>query len=215
MSWLGKLFASRKRRIIAIALVALIPLSFGTYHLVSRFYQAHVPLTAPPAEVKGSIVTLRELKEEHYIDFHNMFSDIVRKNLEFPEHITLNYTIRFLQMEQERINTGEMVAYCIFDNKDNKLIGWIDIKDKNDIDPGQLSCWVNEAYWGGGRLQEALKLITDVYFRVKPHEHDYIAHVRLWNKRSYHALKKFGLQDVGYFYEDGKASRYILEYKRK
>src|SRR5438093_1246840 len=75
--------------------------------------------------------------------------------------------------------------------------------------------WLNEGYWGGGRAQEALNLITKTYFRLKPKETSYIAHVRLWNKRGYQALKKGGFEDVGYFYEEGKAARHILEMKRK
>jgi RimJ/RimL family protein N-acetyltransferase len=103
----------------------------------------------------------------------------------------------------------------IFGNKENKLIGHIEIRDKKESDPGQLGWWINEAYWGKGYAQEALGLMTKVYFRLKPHEKSYLAHVRLWNKRGYQSLKKYGFKDLGYYYEGGKASRYILEMPRK
>jgi RimJ/RimL family protein N-acetyltransferase len=209
---------SRSRRLriaLLIAIIAFIPIGYGTYRIINHIHESTTPLTTPPKEIKGKLVTLRPLKEDYYIDYHNMFSDIVRKSLEFPEHITLGYTIRYLQDQQRKAEDGTMLLYCIFDNKSNKLIGSVEIRDKNDEDPGQLGCWVNEAYWGGGRFQEALDLITKTYFRLKPNEKSYIAHVRTWNDRSYKALTKYGLKEVGYFYEGGKPTRHILEMKRK
>ncbi len=208
--------SSRQLRIIfIIAIISLFPLGYGAYKLISYAHESWSPLTTPPQEVKGSIVTLRQLKEEYYVSFHTMFSNLVRKNLEFPEFINLGYTIRYLQDLQRRFNEGKLLLYCIFDNKDNKLIGSINIKEKSEAELGQLGWWINEAYWGGGRAQEALDLMSKTYFRLKPQEKSYIAHVRLWNKRGYLALKKNGFQDLGYFYEDGKPTRYILERKRK
>ncbi len=206
---------SQRKIIILLCCAGIVLLGYGTYHVVDSFYADTKPLTKPPLEVKGKVVTLRQLREEYYVPYHTVFSNMVRKNLEFPEYITLGYTIKYLQSELRKSQEGKMLMYCIFDNKDNKLIGSIEVRDKNDYDPGQLGCWLNEAYWGGGRIQEALKLITNTYFRLKPKEKSYIAHVRVWNKRSYKALKKFGLEDVGYFYEDGKATRYILEMRNK
>lgn len=207
----------RARRLALFALiVTLIPMGYGLYQIGTTTYTKHyAQLTTPPQEIKGNIVTLKSLKEEYYIDYHNMFSNLVRKNLEFPEVITLGYTIKYLQSEQKKAGEGKMLQYCIFDNKDNKLIGNAEIRDKNEDDPGQFGWWINEAYWGGGRAQEALDMITKTYFKLKPQEKSFIAHVRLWNKRGYQALKKYGFTDVGYFYEDGKATRHILEMKRK
>jgi RimJ/RimL family protein N-acetyltransferase len=204
-----------RRSLLIIALMsATLALAYGTYYYFIVAPQESI-LTAPPEEVKGKIVTLRALKKEYFIDYHNAFSNLVRQNLEFPEFITLDYSIRYLQDQLSKSQKGNILLYCIFDNKDNKLIGEIEIRERNEDDPGQFGWWINEAYWGGGRAQEALKLITNIYFRLKPQEKSFIAHVRLWNKRGYYSLKKFGFIDVGYFYEGGKASRYILEYRKK
>jgi RimJ/RimL family protein N-acetyltransferase len=199
--------------IIVLTLVAL-PTGYGTYRLIDTWYQATTVLTEPPEEVKGSVITLRLLKEEYFIDHHNMFSATIRQGFEFPEVITLGYTIAWLRGELQKMKEGKMVEYVIFDNKDQKLIGAVAIRELNDTDPGQQSIWINEKYWGGGRCQEAIKLITKVYFKLHPNEKRYITHIRLWNQRSYLAHKKAGLKDVGYFYEDGKATRYILEMPR-
>lgn len=170
-------------------------------------------LTERPEEIKGKIITLKKLKEEFFIDYHNMFSHTVRRGLEYPEEITLDYTIRHLRHEMKRDSAKEILQYCIFDNKENKLIGSLEIREKNDKDPGQFGCWINEAYWGGGRLQEALALITKTYFALT-NAQSFDAHVRLWNKRSYAALKKFGFKDIGFYYENGEQTRYLLEYYR-
>jgi RimJ/RimL family protein N-acetyltransferase len=208
-------FALRNRSKLLSLLIffAVISLGYGVYNIIEKLQESI--LTTPPEDVKGKIVTLRALKKEYFIDYHNAFSNIVRQNLEFPEFITLDYSIRYLQDQLSKSQKGSILLYCIFDNKDKKLIGEIEIRERNDDDPGQFGWWVNESYWGGGRAQEALKLITNIYFRLKPKEKNFIAHVRLWNKRGYYALKKFGFDDVGYFYEGGKASRYILEYRKK
>jgi RimJ/RimL family protein N-acetyltransferase len=205
---------SKRTLLIILLTVVAIPTSYGIYRLIDRWYQATAILTEPPETVKGSVITLRLFKEEYFIDYHNMFSNAARHGLAFPEVITLGYTIQYLRSELQRVREGKMLLYAIFDNKDNVLIGTIEIRELNDIDPGQEGVWLNEKYWGGGRFQEALKLITNVYFRLHPNEKRYITYVHLWNKRSYAAHKKAGLKDVGYFYEDGKAVYYILEMPR-
>lgn len=205
---------TRRNLLIITSIVAILAISAGSYHWFINS-PAESILTAPPEEVKGKIITLRALKKDYFIDYHNAFSTIVRQNLEFPEFITLDYTLHYLQDQLSKAQSGKILLYCIFDNKDKKLIGEIEIREKNDDDPGQFGWWINEAYWGGGRAREALKLIADIYFRLKPQEKSFIAHVRLWNKRGYNAIKKAGFVDVGYFYEGGKASRYIVEYRKK
>lgn len=171
-------------------------------------------LNAPPETVEGNIVTLKLLKEDYYIDYHNMFSATVRKNLELPEYATLGDTLARVQYKQEQTQKRKALHYCIFDNKDKKLIGEVEIRNYDPTDNGQFTCWVNENYWGGGRFREAAQLISKTYFRLKPSENHYIVHVRLWNKRSYLAHKKAGFKDLGYVYEQGKATRYLLEYVR-
>jgi RimJ/RimL family protein N-acetyltransferase len=209
--------ASYNKKLVAGTVLALsLGLCYGVYQIIHHVYaQEQNYLVKAPETLVGSIVTLKLLKEEYYVDYHNVFSETVRKNLEFPEVITLGYTIKYLQEEQRKAEEGIVLLYCIFDNKDNKLIGSIEIRDKNDQDPGQFGWWINEAYWGGGRALEALKLITKTYFKLKPKEKSFIVHVRLWNERSYRALLKGGFEDIGYFYEDGNATRHILEMKRK
>ncbi len=200
--------------IIAILLLSPIGIWFFTHKIIKQHKHISEPLTIMPDQVPGKVITLKKLEEKYIIDYHNAFSNIVRQNLEFPRFITLEYTIRFIQYELRKMAEGKTLLYMIFDNKDDKLIGSVQIKEKNDYDPGQLACWVNEQYWGGGRFQEALELITKTYFQLHPEADHYIAHVRLWNKRSYHALKKFGLKEIAYFYEHDKPARYILRYDR-
>jgi RimJ/RimL family protein N-acetyltransferase len=171
-------------------------------------------ITKQPEEIKGKNITLRKLKEDYFFDYHNMFSSTVRKAMEFPEVTTPNYTISFLKIELEKIKQGKTLHYIIFDNKDNKLIGYVEIREKNRDDPGQFGFWTNENYWGGGRAQEATKLIADTYFKLHPDRQNFIAYVRPWNKRSYYALKKAGFKDVEPIYKDGKLDWNVLEYHK-
>ena len=201
--------------IIACSLGAYLAISYVEQRTSSKSTYNVQHLTEVPDVVVGKLVTLKQLKEEDFINFHNMFSNDVRKNLEYPPYINLGWSIEYLKEEMERTRKGEQLMYVIFDNKENKLIGSVEVRELNDSDPGQLGCWVNENYRGGGRFQESLDLISKTYFALKPHEKQYIAHVRLWNKRSYYALKKYGFKDAGFFYEKGEPARYILELKRE
>ncbi|MBM3887190.1 GNAT family N-acetyltransferase [Candidatus Dependentiae bacterium] len=199
-----------------VILVSIVAIAFIFNAQKPTVSTIDVPYTRfAPDVVKGNIVTLKKLREEYFIDFHNMFSIKVREPFESPKHITLDYTIRILRYIMSLCDKGETLYYVIFDNKDDKLIGAIEIREKNEIDPGQLGCWINENYWGGGRIQEAYRLISDVYFNLKPDEQSYEAQVRVWNKRSYKALKKFGFVDVEIKSDpEGKADRHVLKYHR-
>lgn len=220
MSFIKKIVATKNSlscRVQHVLLFALLSTIIGVGYfggpaLWDRI-EWHIPLTQIPDEIKGKVVTLKHLKEDYFLDFHNMFSADVRKSYEFPESITLNYTLNWLNHDLERERAGNMITYCIFDNKDNKLIGGAAIRDPNPNDWGQFSFWINEKYRGGGRAQEAAKLIGKVYLRLKSAE-SFCAHARLWNQRSYKALKKAGFKDAGFFYENGKPTRYILEMHR-
>ncbi len=208
-----------KRNIKVLALVGgLMAISIGGFIGYRWHAQTNLdlrPISVAPDEVRGKLVTLKKLRESYFIDVHNMFSRDVRQNIEFPEYIDLDYTIRYFKYQMERDRAGKQLMYCIFDAKENRLIGTLEIREKNDKDPGQFGCWLNERYRGGGRIQEAIKLITNVYFRLT-NEQSFTAHVRLWNKRSYRALLKAGFSDTGkFYYEDGKPSRYLLEFRRK
>ncbi len=210
-----KIIFNRKSIIKWLLLAFLLSLPAGYFVYQSGWLHVkQTQLLTPPEEIQGKLVTLRTLKEDYFIDYHNMFSNNVRKGLEFPETITLSYTIRYLKIEMEKCHEGKQLMYIIFDNKSNKLIGSLEIREKNPDDPGQFGCWINENYRGGGRIQESIKLISSTYFRLHPDRDVFNAHVRLWNKPSYKALKKAGFKEIGYFYEDGKPTRYILEYYR-
>ncbi|MFH1644122.1 MAG: GNAT family N-acetyltransferase [bacterium] len=163
-----------------------------------------------PKEIKGNVVTLKRFDLKYFNDFHKIFSKEIRKAIEYPEKITFGFTKSMLLHDMKLEREGKGIFYFIFNNKDNKLIGWIEIKDKNIEDPGQFSISINENYRGKGRAQEAIQIISDIYFKYKD-EDEYIAHVRLWNQRSYKALIKAGFKDVDRFYEDGEPTRYILK----
>ncbi len=164
-----------------------------------------------PNEIKGSVITLKKLQDDYFIDYHNMFSHIVRDAFEAPKHIGLDYTIRSLRRIMQQSAEGNTLFYCIFNNTDKRLVGGVEIRAYNEFDNGQLGIWLNEQYWGGGRVQEALRLISDAYFAQNPKLASYIAHVRPWNKRSYKALLKFGFIDLGY---KEATNRHILEYHK-
>lgn len=210
-----KIIFNRKSVLKWLLLAVLLSVPTGYFVYQSGWLRTEqTQLLTPPEEIKGKLVTLRTLKEEYFLDYHNMFSSDVRKGLEFPETITLSYTIRYLKIEMEKCREGKQLMYIIFDNKDNKLVGSIEIREKNPDDPGQFGFWINENYRGGGRIQEATKLIIDTYFKLHPDRDVFNVHVRLWNKRSYNALKKAGFKEVGYFYEDGIPTRHVLEHYR-
>jgi RimJ/RimL family protein N-acetyltransferase len=169
-------------------------------------------LAIAPEKIIGGIVTLRKLREEDFIDYHNMFSDIVRKNLEFPQDMPFRHTAAYLKKRLNKSEKGKSLHYIIFDNKTNKLIGGVFILETMGTAPGQFSCWINENYWGGGRFQEATKLITKTFFALKPQEKSFAAYVRLWNRRCHKALLNAGFVDVNICYYNGEQAQ-IMEMK--
>jgi RimJ/RimL family protein N-acetyltransferase len=200
-------------------------IALGSAIAVLSFTSVQLPSCAAPTPythfapdvIPGKIVTLKKLREEYFIDFHNVFSTTVREAFESPKHITLDYTIHVLRYIMDLCDKGETLYYVIFDNKDDKLIGAIEVREKNDIDPGQLGCWLNENYWGGGRIQEAYQLISKAYFQLKPNEKSYEAQVRSWNIRSLKAMLKFGFVDEAILPDskEGKGDRHVLRLYRK
>ena len=187
-----------------------------SYLAIQIFFpvQQFEKLLITPEIVIGKTVTLKKFKPEYFSDYHNMLSNTVRHGLEWPKNITLDWIISELKAELKKEQTGTVVMYCIFDNKDNKLIGFIDIRDKDPDDLGQFGVWINENYWGNGRMQEATKLISQVYFAVK-NEDSYVAHVRLWNQRSYHALKNLGFKMLASSMKTGKKRAIFLYLVKK
>jgi RimJ/RimL family protein N-acetyltransferase len=210
---LGNIAIRRKPLIKYLMITAALSLPIGYLVYQSGWLRVEqAQILTPPQEIKGKLVTLRTLKEDYFLDFHNMFSSDVRKGLSFPEKISLNYTIRYLKLEMEKSQAGKQLMYVIFDNKDNKLVGEIEIREKNPTDPGQFGFWINECYRGGGRIQEATKLIISTYFKLHPDRDAFNVYVKLWNKPSYYALKKAGFKEIGYTYDKGKPDYHVMEY---
>lgn len=164
-----------------------------------------------PAEIRGSVITLKELKEEQFITLYQMFSNDVRKGLEFPAVITFGYMIAYLRELEDRAKNHNGLMYVVFDNKANVPVGIIEVRGLEPNDVGQLGCWLNENYRGDGRIQEAIKLISKAYFDKYPNEKSFLGWARTWNQRSYKALKKAGLVDDTYIYHDGKPAYYQLK----
>jgi len=159
-------------------------------------------------EFRGKAITLRELAEEYFDVYLGMFSESVRRLL----HVSDDECERsFLAHRLAQHERREVFFFCIFDNEQNRLIGAIELRNPNDS-RGQLGSWINEKYWGDGRYQEALKLITDAYFE-RTGVLVVTAHVDMGNMRSYRALKKFGFIDIATI--DGHyGKQYVLAYKR-
>lgn len=178
-------------------------------HLTLQKPTSKIPVY--PEEITGNIITLKKLTAASAFDYYKMFSPNVRKYIEFPEKITFGYIAQYLHLQEEKIKRGLMIAYNIWDNKDNQMVGSIQIREKNVNDVGQLGMWINDAYRGGGRIQEALYLISQAYFKARPETPNYVAHVRPWNTASIKAMEKFGFKKVGDYIEDGKVTRYIFE----
>jgi len=136
---------------------------------------------------------------------------IITKPLYYPTRPSFEFIQNRLKRELAREAKGDTFLYMVFDNKENQLVGAVEIREKNPKDPGQFSCWLNDKYWGGGRFQEAIKLITREYFKVKKVP-SFNAHVETWNLRSFYALKNAGFNLVDFYYQNGQKTRYILEF---
>ena len=171
--------------------------------------QAKIPVY--PDSIKGKIITLKKMTLAAAFDYYTMFSPAVRKGLEYPEETTFGEIEYNVQYEVNQMKKGLAVYYNIWDNRDDQMIGSINIREKKEGDPGQLGMWLNEKYWGGGRIQEAQFLISQAYFKARPENDDYIVHVRQWNIRSYKSMEKFGFIRIGTYPDDGKGPRYIYK----
>lgn len=166
-----------------------------------------------PEIIQGKIITLKRLRPEYFKDYHNMANNpLVLKPLYWPEKLTLSWIKEYLEEEIEREKDRLTFIYMIFDNKNHKLIGSVEIREPDPSDPGQFGCWINPKYWGGGRLQEAVKLLAQEYFKIYPNINKFNAHVEMWNLRSYFGLKKCGFKLVDTLNFKDEPSRYFLEY---
>ena len=209
-SWWQSLHKAVKISIIAIIIGCASGLA--TYYFSTGQVTHH---DGAPAEIRGSVITLKTLKEDYFAELHNMFSNACRKGLDFPGVIDFAYMIRYLRELERRAQITKGIHNVIFDNGDNKPVGSIEVREADPEDYGQLGMWINEKYWGGGRIQEALKLISKAYFDLYPEAKDYIAFARPWNQRSYKALLKAGFVDEGLKYADKTPIWYQLRLHKK
>jgi len=160
-------------------------------------------------EIVGKLVTLKALREAYFGEYLKAFSPKVRELLHVGSEES---EIEYLQNRIAKQKKGETFFYCIFENKENKLIGAIEIRNLKETD-NQLYSWVNENYWGTGIYQEALSLISQAYFS-ETKESSYNAKVDVSNMRSYYALKKQGFLDSG-FSKGPHGKQYTLILRRK
>ncbi|MCK4651053.1 GNAT family N-acetyltransferase [Candidatus Babeliales bacterium] len=216
MKILKKLISNIKIKFIVLAILTTI-IGITTIVYITKYFSIipkEYQFSRPDErsnEIKGKIITLKRLNHQYFQDYFKMLSPKVRKPLYFPFPHNFENVKNFLEKELSREAAGKTFLYIIFDNKDINLIGSIEIREKNPNDPGQFSCWLNEKYWGGGRIHEAIKLITKEYFKIKKVK-SFNAHVEMWNLRSYYALKKAGFKLVKTYKPEYDKPRYILEY---
>jgi|SaaInlStandDraft_4_1057021.scaffolds.fasta_scaffold01964_9 RimJ/RimL family protein N-acetyltransferase len=165
-----------------------------------------------PETITGKVITLKKLKREDASAFHAMFSDDVRKNLSFPKHINFAYTSHYVNSLVSQMEQGLTISYIIFDNKKEILIGNIQIREPNVSKLGQLGMWLNENYRGGGKIQEAIKIITATYFSVKKNAKTIEANVEPVNERSYKVLSRAGFIETNML---DNPKRLVLELPRE
>jgi len=171
--------------------------------------------TQYPDTVTGQIVTLKKLTLDSAVDYYKLLSKELSEFLELPENISQNYINQHIQIKFDKMQKNLKIAYNIWDNRDNRMVGATEIRKKDPDDPGQFEIWINENYHGGGRAQEAMYLISKAYFEANPTIKSYNAYVRPWNPRSLRALEKFGFKKSYDRVENGKTTDYVLELDRK
>lgn len=135
----------------------------------------------------GDSVFLKDLTEDHFHDYFEMFSPRVQELLGVSSSFA---ELGYVQQQTVKHHEGEMFFFGIFERKTNQLIGSIEIREKHYR--GQLCTWMHEDYWGTGYFQEAFKIVHQAYFKKYPHESYFTARVDKSNKRSYQALTKLG-----------------------
>ena len=148
-----------------------------------------------PRELKGRLVTVRFLHPTFFAEYHAMFSQKVREILGLSLTAQFEETEQYLQDVLSGLEKSNALFYCIFNNTDNRLIGAVEIREK-DHPQGQLGCWLNEHYWGTGRFQEALDLVIPIFFKENKEIDSFNALVVCDNQRSYHALIKYGFEEI-------------------
>ncbi len=168
-----------------------------------------------PSEIKGNVITLKKMKQADFEPFFEMFSDQVRKMFSFSDETKTDaWKKSFFEYELWRQKQGEMLYYCIYDNAENRLVGGIDIRAFWRHDPGMIGFWINEKYYGSGRMHEATNLLVEKYLEVM--DIPVInAYVEPFNQRSFAACKKFGFEFIGFSQKGSERFFYVLERYRK
>jgi RimJ/RimL family protein N-acetyltransferase len=165
-----------------------------------------------PREIKGKVITLKKLTMNDFPDYFKMFSVQARKMLSFPLDINdEKWTKSYFEYDLNREKNGEIIFYGIFDNVDKCFIGIIDIRAFWRYDPGQMGCWLNEKYYGGGRMNEAVQIACSTFCHVM-NTKVVNAYVEPFNQRSFAALRKFGFEHIGFSYKKKNQPYYILEW---
>lgn len=169
-----------------------------------------------PNKIKGKTVTLKRLQPAYFKKYFKKINyPKILKPLYFPSKLTFHWIKEYLDEEFDREKNDKTFLYLIFNNKNNELIGSIEIREPNPEDPGQFGCWLTPKYWNKGKLQEAFSLLSNAYFKLKPNVKKFNAHVEMWNLRSYYALKKCGFKLIKTLHFKNHPSRYLLEYYNK
>jgi len=211
------------KSIIAIVSAALLLIAAIFY--IPKFFTAKkqtstAQFSRPDArrdEIAGKVITLKRYQPEYAKAFMKMCTPVVRKPLYLDFPWTLENVKKQLQKEARIEKKGDTLWYLIFDNADEQLVGSVQIREYAPYRksmPGQFTCWLNEKYWGGGRIREAIKLIAHEYFRLHKDAKHFDGHVEMDNLRSYYALKKAGFK-LFKTWEDPEGfqkPRYILIY---
>jgi hypothetical protein len=119
----------------------------------------------PPEEICGETITLKLLKREFFEDLHKVFVD--EEVVGNFENWTLSKTVAHFSLELKKVAEGKVLHYCIFDNKDKKFIGAIDIRIEKATCLEQFGIWVDKNYLNGNRIPETMDLIAKIYFALK------------------------------------------------
>lgn len=149
-----------------------------------------------PQEIKGKLVTLRLLRPDFFKEYHAMMSATVRQILGLPTNPPFEATRDFLANGLVECEKLDHLFYVIFDAATNKLIGAIKIRaydSQEALDRGMVGSWLNENYWGGGRYQEALRLILNAFWAINQCS-EVTAYINVQNERSLRAHQKAGFK---------------------
>lgn len=142
-------------------------------------------------KILGQNIFLKELSQDHFTDYLDMFSPRVQEILGVSSPFA---ELAYVEEQFHKQEAGDTLFFCIYEQNSKMLVGSIEIRSK--AHRGQLCTWLHEDYWGTGYFQEAFRLVSQIYFKKYPHEDHFTARVDISNKRSYNALTKLGCKEV-------------------